>query len=78
MLTYFGMEAGDEDEAPWLDDYVAKMGKDDKTMRETHQTLMHEKLFSFPMTKFALQEQQIGEEEFFKLPAPGAAHHHQH
>ena len=76
VLAYFGMEEGDEEDAPWLDGYVDKMGKDTKTINDTYQTMMTDKLFAFLRTQFAMQEETIAEEDFFKLPAPGAAHHH--
>lgn len=76
VLAYFGMEA-DED-APWLEGYMAKMAKDDKAMDETYRRLLFDKLFKYLETQFDVAEQEVAEEEFFKLPDAHAAHHHHH
>ena len=77
VLAYFGMEAGDE--APWMEGYMQKIAKDEKTLNETYRQLMFARLFQFLQTKFNIQEKEITEEEFFKLPsAHEAAHGHQH
>ena len=76
VLQYFGMEA-DED-APWIDGYMAKVAKDDKTIDETYRRLLFEKLFVALESKFDVTEKEVAEEEFFKLPDAHAAHHHHH
>lgn len=76
VLAYFGMAA--DDEAPWMDSYMAKVMKDDKTMDETYRRLLFDRLFSTLEQQFNIQEQELGEEEFFKLPDPHAAYHHHH
>lgn len=76
VLAYFGMTA--DDEAPWMDSYMAKVMKDDKTMDETYRRLLFDRLFTTLEQQFSIQEQEIGEEEFFKLPDPHAAYHHHH
>ncbi len=76
VLEYFGM-APDE-EASWMDSYMAKVAKDEKTIDETYRRLLFEKLFSQLETKFDLHEKEVGEEEFYKLPDAHAAHHHHH
>ncbi len=77
VLAYFGMEAGDE--APWMESYMQKVAKDEKTLNETYRQLMFARLFQFLQTKFNVQEKEITEEEFFKLPSPHeAAHGHRH
>jgi trigger factor len=73
VLAYFGMET-DED-APWMDGYMAKVAKDQKTMDETYRRLLFDKLFQLLETKFNVETKEVGEEEFFKLPDPHAAHH---
>ncbi len=78
VLAYFNIGADDEDEAPWLDGYMNKVAKDEKTMDETYRRLIYAKLFSFLGTKFAIEEKGIGEEEFFKLGSAHEAHHHHH
>lgn len=76
VLAYFGMEAGDD--APWLDSYMAKVAKDEKTMNETYRRLLFDRLFQFLETQFNVEEKEVTEEEFFKLPDAHAAHHHHH
>lgn len=74
VLQHFGMDA--EDEAPWMEGYMQKVGKDEKMMNDTYRKLLFDRLFLWLHSKFATVEQEISEEEFFKLPQPGAAHHH--
>lgn len=74
VLAYFGMTS-DED-APWLDSYMAKVVKDQKTMDETYRRILFEKLFTHLEGAFNVQEKEVSEEEFFKLPDAHAAHHH--
>jgi hypothetical protein len=47
-------------------------------MDETFRRLLFDKLFLFLETQFSMTEQEVGEEEFFKLPDAHAAHHHHH
>lgn len=77
VLAYFGMEAGEE--APWMDSYMQKVAKDEKTMNETYRQILFARLFEFLQTKFNVEEKQVTDEEFFALPsAHEAAHHHHH
>jgi trigger factor len=78
VLAYFGLGPDDEDEAPWMEGYMAKISKDEKMMDETYRRLLFAKLFSFLETQLTIEEKEIGEEEFFKLGDAHAAHHHQH
>ena len=74
VLAYFGMET-DED-APWMEGYMAKVAKDQKTLDETYRRLLFDKLFQHLEKQFSVEEKEVGEEEFFKLPDPHAVHHH--
>jgi trigger factor len=76
VLSYFGLGADQEDEAPWLDSYMTKISKDDKMMDETYRRLLFAKLFTFLETQFKVEEKEIDEEAFFKLGDAHAAHHH--
>lgn len=76
VLAYFGMSA--EDDAPWLDGYMAKMAKDEKAVDETYRRMLFDRLFTYLETQFDIAEQEVTEEEFFKLPDAHAAHHHHH
>lgn len=76
VLAYFGMQNGDE--APWLDGYMQKVVKDEKTMDETYRRMLYDRLFSFLEGQFSIEQKEVNEEEFFKLPDPHAAHHHHH
>jgi len=74
VLSYFGMD-NDED-APWMDSYMQKVAKDQKTMDETYRRILFDRLFQWLETQFNVEEKEVTEEEFFKLPDPHAAHHH--
>lgn len=76
VLQYFGMAA--DDDAPWMDSYMAKVVKDEKTMNETYRRMLFDRLFEFLATQFNVEEKEVSEEEFFKLPDAHAAHHHHH
>ena len=76
VLAYFGMEA--EDEAPWMEGYMQKMAKDEKTMNETYRQILFGKLFGWLRGKFRVEEKEVTEQEFFALPNAHAAHHHDH
>ncbi|WP_276132633.1 trigger factor [Polluticoccus soli] len=78
VLAYFGMSVEDAADAPWLDGYMQKVLKDDKTMDETYRRILFDRLFKHLEGQFSLAEQEISEEEFFKLPDAHAAHHHHH
>jgi trigger factor len=74
VLAYFGMH--DADDAPWLDGYMQKVVKDEKMMNETYRRLLFDRLFDALRNKFAVEEKELTEAEFFALPAPGGHHHH--
>lgn len=74
VLGYFGMEAGDD--APWMDSYMQKVVKDEKTMDETYRRMLFDRLFTWLEGQFDVEEKTVGEEEFFKLPNAHDAHHH--
>ncbi len=76
VLAYFGMTV--EDDAPWLESYMAKVAKDEKTIDETYRRLLFDKLFTMLETQFDVEEKEVTEDEFFKLPDAHAAHHHHH
>jgi trigger factor len=68
------MQPGDE--APWMDGYMQKIAKDEKTLNETYQRLMFDRLFQHLHTQFSISETSIAEEAFFALQDPHATHHH--
>ena len=76
VLVYFGVK--DIADAPWLESYRARVSKDEKTMEETYNKLIVGKLFNALEGVFNVVEEEIGEEEFFKLGDAHAAHHHHH
>ncbi len=78
VLAYFGLGPGEEDKAPWMDGYMAKVSKDEKMIDETYRRLLMNKLFSFLETKFTVEVKDIEEEAFFKLADAHTAHHHHH
>jgi trigger factor len=61
-----------------MEGYMAKVSKDQKTLDETYRRLLFDRLFQFLETQFVIEEKEVAEEEFFKLPDPHAAHHHHH
>lgn len=73
VMAYFGMKAGDD--APWMDTYLEKMSKDEKTMDETYRRLLFDKLFGKLEEVMAVKNEEIDEEAYSKLPA---GHHHHH
>jgi trigger factor len=70
------MGADDEGETPWMDSYMSKIAKDEKTMDETYRRLLFGRLFAFLETQFKTEVKEIGEEEFFKLADAHSMHHH--
>jgi trigger factor len=78
VLAYFGLGPDDVDQAPWMDGYMQKISKDEKMLEETYRRLLFAKLFTFLEGQFTVADQEIGEEEFFKLGDAHAAHHHHH
>lgn len=73
VMSYFGMQAGDE--AEWMDSYLEKMSKDEKTMDETYRRLLFDKLFVKIAEVMEIPSQEVSEEEFSKQ---SAGHHHHH
>ncbi len=73
ILEYFGMEADEEPE--WLAGFAKKQMEDEKAMEQTRDELQTRKLFDYLYTQFNVQEQEISDKDFFKLPT---AHEMQH
>jgi trigger factor len=77
VLGYFGM--ADMEDAPWMESYMKQVMKDEKTVNETYQSMMMERLFAALREKIATEEKTVDEKEFFALPAPGEQYHnHSH
>jgi len=76
VLSYFGMDT--DEETPWMDSYMQKVIKDNKTMDETYRRILFDRLFQWLESQFNVEEKEVNEEEFFKLADPHAAHHHHH
>ena len=77
VLGYFGM--ADMEDAPWMESYMKQVMKDEKTVNETYQSMMMERLFTALRDKVATEEKVVAEKEFFALPAPGQQYHsHKH
>src|SRR5690606_30115851 len=74
VLSYFGMQT--EEDAPWMEEYMQKVAKDEKTLDETYRRLLFDKLFNHLHAAFEIKEETITEDEFFKLADPHALHHH--
>ncbi|MBS1615489.1 MAG: trigger factor [Bacteroidetes bacterium] len=74
ILSHFGM--GADEDADWVNDYVKKLSSDEKSLNETYQQMLFGKLFAWLRGKFAIEEKEVGEKEFFALPHPHEGHHH--
>jgi trigger factor len=70
------MGADDEGETPWMEGYMEKIAKDEKTMDETYRRLLFGKLFTFLETLFKVDTKDTDEETFFQLADAHAMHHH--
>ncbi|MFA6060567.1 MAG: trigger factor [Taibaiella sp.] len=73
VMAYFGMKEGDE--APWMESYMEKMSKDEKTMDETYRRLLFDRLFEKLEQIMEVKQEEVSEEEFSKI-APSHHHHH--
>lgn len=60
------------EQAPWLDEYVNRMMKDEKFMQNTYATIQTNKLFTLLEEKAQIKEEDISAEEF----AAKLQHHH--
>lgn len=77
VLQYFGMGPdADVADTPWMDDYMVKVTKDEKTMDETYRRLLYDKLFTHLEGEFKIVDKEIDEESFFKLANAHEAHTH--
>lgn len=74
-MRYFGIAPGDEENVPWIDTYVNRLLKEEKTLEETHQRLLVDKLFSKLAEELEVKEQEIDLKSFAQLPS---SHHHHH
>ena len=73
VMAYFGMK--NEDDAPWMETYLEKMTKEEKTMDETYRNLLFGKLFAKLEKDIDVAEKQVTQEEFAAIQP---AHHHHH
>lgn len=73
VMAYFGMK--DSDDTSFMDSYMERMAKDEKTIDETYRRLLFDKLFEKLAEVMDVTKAEISEEEFSKLPT---AHHHHH
>lgn len=73
VMAYFNMKA--EEDAPWIEDYLERMTKDQKTMEETHSRLLFDKLFDSVAKEMEVKTDTVDEETFAKL---AVGHHHHH
>lgn len=74
LMNYFGFseQAGDNEK---IDEFVANMMKNQKTVEETYQNLLTSKLFDWLHTKAQLETKEVTTDEFIKIPHN---HHHEH
>lgn len=74
LMSYFGFTA-DSAENERMDELVASMMKNQKTVEETYRNLLTNKLFEWLRSKATLEEKEVTAEEFSKIPHN---HHHEH
>lgn len=72
-MRYLGISPDEHDDIPWMDTYVNRLLKEEKTIEETHQRLLMNKLFDKLATELEVQEQEIELKAFTQLPH---SHHH--
>lgn len=74
LMSYFGFseEAGQNEK---IDEFVANMMKNQKTVEETYRNLLTTKLFDWLHDKATLETKEVTSEEFIHLPHN---HHHEH
>ncbi len=71
ILSHLGMEP--DNDVPWMDAYLERMMKEEKTVDETFRRLLFGKLFDKLEAELEVKEQEINYEDFTRLPE---AHHH--
>lgn len=72
VLAYFGLK--NEEDAPWMESYLEKMGKEEKTIDETYRRLLFDKLFYKLEEVLEVKGEEVTDEEFAKI-APSHHHH---
>jgi trigger factor len=76
IMSYFGqMGSMPTMDAEWVDPFIKKQLADKKFTDELHNKIITDKLFVQLENMINIQEQEVGLEEFSKLPT---AHHHHH
>lgn len=71
MMAYFGIS--NEEDAPWLESYLERMTKDEKSMDETYRRLLFDKLFTRLEEVLEVRNEEVDDKEFAELPQ---AHQH--
>lgn len=76
VLNYFSQSLPSGGDLSWTNDFVNKMMQDEKTVRDTYQEVLTDKLFKQLREKAEIEEKEVTEEEFSQLPHNH--HHHEH
>jgi trigger factor len=76
LMGYFGMKEGDAADNEKINDFVANMMKNEKTVEETYRNLLTNKLFDWLRNKATIVEKEVTADEFSKLSHNH--HHHEH
>lgn len=72
IMMYFG--AASEDDAPWMQSYIDRMMKDEKTLDETYRKILMGKLFMAIEKDLTVNIEEVTDEEFSKLESKYHSH----
>jgi len=75
LFGYMGMSM-QEDEQPWIAEYITRMMKDRKFVEDAYHRIQTEKVFDFAETKVNAVEKPVTVEEFSKEAEKHQHHHH--
>lgn len=72
IMMYFG--ATSEEDAPWMQSYIDRMMKDEKTLDETYRKILMAKLFTSIENNLSVSIVEVTDEEFSKLESKYHTH----
>lgn len=77
LFSYMGGMMPDNEEQPWIRDYIDRMMKDRKYVEDAYNRIQSQKVFEWAATQIKPAVKQISAEEFTKMvDAHQHAHHH--
>lgn len=75
LFGYMGM-GGNDEQQPWINEYVTKMMQDKKFVEDSYNRIQTEKVFQWVETQISPEEKQISAEDFSSILKEHE--HHQH